>query len=478
MVDPFQTLRFRLTGQYVVIFGLLQVFMWVSVYFIINNHLRSRFDNELLRRAQAIAAEVDKPSLESKPADQRVRQLIDAFATEQFYILVTLQDGRPAIRSGNAQGLSFPVDSSAPAGAMQPAFMTLDDVGAASEGEPIRVVTIQDDGRSACRAVQVGAKMGTVERVLLDIKRMLVVFVTLSLFLAGVSSWVVAGRTLKPIGVIAREANALTAARLNQRITVPGQNDEVSEMVVAINSMLSRLEGQFKNAHDFISNASHELKTPLAIMLGHVQNVRRSAGLTEEVLGFLDSAEEELWRMLKIVESCLILTRARNAERLRLNTPVEIEEVVITAIRACGSEASKRGVKIVPRFSGGESIEEGPVVTGDADLLATMVENLVGNAVRYSASSGVVELEVKSTLKEVALAVRDRGPGIPEEHIERIFELCYQVDPNSETAGKCGIGLTIVQAVADLHGGAVDVANRAGGGCVFTVRLPRSHGEL
>jgi signal transduction histidine kinase len=477
MIAPFQTLRFRLTCQYVIIFGLLQVLLWTAVYVIVDDFLRMRFDAELLRRAQAIASALDAAanSEVNVPAAERARRIVESFGAEQFFIVVGLHEGGEAVRTANALGLSFGFVPSQTPGFRQPSLRTLkgSETAGWAEGEPVRVVTIERDSENpGSRYVQVAASLDPVQRIVRGIQRIIVVFVILSLMLAGVSSWGVAGRSLNPITVITSEARNLTAATLHQRITPPTQRDEVTEMVESINSMLSRLEVQFRNEHDFITHAAHELKTPLAVMLGHIQRLLHGPDLNPEIRDFLGSQEEELWRLLRTVESCLILSQARNAQRLPLTTPVMIEDAVLASVKSSRKDAIKRKVNVVPSIASiGEQLVS-PIVLGDKDLLITMFDNLIGNAVRYTPEGGIVEVQVRCSLKDIRIAVRDRGPGIPEAHMDRVFEFCYQVNPGSTSAGKAGIGLAIVKAVAELHGGSVSMSNRDGGGCEFVVRLP------
>ncbi|HWL94226.1 MAG TPA: ATP-binding protein [Phycisphaerae bacterium] len=476
MVDPFQTLRFRLTSQYVIIFGLLQVLLWVTVYLVVDSYLRARFDSELLRRAQTVMTAVQSGlgnSSDSTTKDQ-IRQAIDAFNSEQFFFIVDYAGDESDVRSSNALGMSFP-ESALNSGENHSSFTTVDDpqTAAWSNGEPIRFVSLLcDRADKHGMHVQVGASLGPVEKVVEDIQRLLVVFVALSLMLAGISSWIVAGRSLRPVNVIAREAKNISSATLNRRISIPANRDEVTEMVESLNGMLGRLERQFKNEHEFISNASHELKTPLAVMLGHVQNQLRQSSTTAEVRDFLESTEEELWRLRRIVESCLVLARTHNADKLQFSSRVNLEDVLVESLKQSARETVKRSIQIIPRIDecGSDGIE--PIVVGDSELLRTMFNNLVHNAIHYSPDGGAIEIDVKCANHEVAISVKDRGPSIPKEHHERVFEFSFRLDPEDRASGTSGIGLSIVKAIAEVHGGGVYLSNREGGGCEFTVRLP------
>jgi signal transduction histidine kinase len=189
-----------------------------------------------------------------------------------------------------------------------------------------------------------------------------------------------------------------------------------------------------------------------------------------ELVEFFSSAEEEVARLLRMVESFLILTRARIHQRLETVADVSLETVLVRAVQDASKLARARDVRIVPQFLSGEGDSE-PVVYGDGDLLATAFQNLLSNAVRYSSKGQTVWVQARVTSQHVEVKVRDRGPGIPEEHHPHIFDMFYQVSTSSG-GGTAGVGLAIVKTVVELHGGTVAVRNAEGGGCEFTVRLP------
>jgi signal transduction histidine kinase len=165
------------------------------------------------------------------------------------------------------------------------------------------------------------------------------------------------------------------------------------------------------------------------------------------------------------------LTRVRAGERPRIAAPVSLEEVVLRAIQRCAPEAAAQSVRVVPRFEASEEAAE-PVVAGDVDLLSSMIENLLHNAIRHSPLEGVVTIGVQCDPKEASVSVRDQGPGIPLEQLSQVFELFQQVTAGGRRAGSAGVGLAIAKGVAELHGGSISVQNHREGGAEFTVRLP------
>jgi signal transduction histidine kinase len=247
-------------------------------------------------------------------------------------------------------------------------------------------------------------------------------------------------------------------------------------MVGVINEMLDRLEKDFQNQQRFVADVSHELRTPLAVLLGEVEDVRRQGNLDGRTTRFLNTVEEESRGLLRTVESFLTLSRARAGQRRPHLVPLSVEDVVLSAIRKCLPEAKLRAVRLVPCFDGADGGQE-PVVLGELELLCSAVENLVHNAVRYSPQGEAVEVEVTSLDAHVDITVRDRGPGIPQEKVDTLFEIFEQARPAGKPSGSAGVGLSIANTVSELHGGAISVTNRCEGGCEFCIRLPAATRE-
>lgn len=469
------TLRFRLTAGYLVIFGVLQVILWLAVHAILNRHLNERFNQDLLRRGQTIAESFEDARRRESTAGpaEAFWEIMKPFEADEIYILAHFLNERRTVRSANLRGAKFPYEEPRDQDHWVPRFETLEGtlVEPLSGGDPLRLMTIDVDHPPAPFYLQLAANLEPLNRVIGDIQRLLLVFVVISLLIAAITSWFVATRSLSPIGVIARTAREFSTKRLSERIPVPDSGDEAADLVITINGMLDRLESQIKLQQAFIASASHELKTPLAILLGEVQGLRRRASADPEMVVFTDSLEEEIRKLLRIVETFLIMTRSRAVKRLEVVADVVVEETILSAIRKCRYEAKTRGVLMAPRLSADEGMGEA-IVSGDADLITSMIENLLSNAIHHSPPGGTVEVEARTTFKEVHIHVRDQGPGIPEEHHSRIFEQGDQVSPEGKFSGKSGTGLAIVTAVVDVHGGSISVRNRESTGCEFIVHLP------
>ncbi|MEW6252148.1 MAG: HAMP domain-containing sensor histidine kinase, partial [Planctomycetota bacterium] len=319
--------------------------------------------------------------------------------------------------------------------------------------------------------VQLAASRRPVQEIVAQLRRMLVSFVLISLAAAALTSWYLARRSLAPLGEVVRQARALGASRLEERLPVPRSGDEVAEMVVVVNEMLARLEAEFRNQQRFIADVSHELRTPVAVLLGEAQALKRRVGDPAVCQVFAGTVEEEARRLLRTVEAFLVLTRVRAGGRPPVLRDVSMEETVLNAVQKAQAEARARQVTILPRFSSSETSSE-PHVAGDPELLYALVVNLLRHAIQHSPARAAVEVEVLATTRDLTLHVRDSGPPIPPEQLLRIFDLLRRVRPGADGGVDTGVGLAVVKGVAQLYGGSTEVRNRNDGGCEFTVRLP------
>ncbi len=282
------------------------------------------------------------------------------------------------------------------------------------------------------------------------------------------------GELLAPARSIKNQVQGIGPGSLNRRIEGCSPR-EVREMSEAVNDMLDRVEGGYAEQARFIGNVSHELRTPLTYLLGQAQLMRRRGATPEEFDQFVDDTMTEVRRMKDTVHSFLTLARASGGLDHLTVTHVQASDLVLEAMERCHPLAHHRAVRIVPSLETEADEASEASVRGDADLLTALVENLLRNAIQHSPPDGQVDISLSSTSKDVAVTVRDRGPGLPEEKLETVFERYRNDDAKSANQESVGLGLAIAKAVALTHGGSVSARNHPDGGAVFEARLPRAN---
>ncbi len=285
--------------------------------------------------------------------------------------------------------------------------------------------------------------------------------------LAFGSYWV-SGRALMPLRELIGSTHGIVPENLAVRLPVADTGDEVAELSRTLNGLLTRLQLAFESQERFIADASHQLKTPLAVMQGEIELLQQRQPSPEEVKQFLGSALEEVQHLTKLVQGLLILARvSAMPEASLVKTRVRLDEVLLGLLERYQSAFKRREVKC--RF---QASDEGDYeVAGDEDLLRSLFETLLENAIKYSPEGGVVEVTLEFGADRVVVLVCDEGKGIPEELRERVFERFYRGD--TRTHG-FGLGLTIARQITRAHGAEIRLEPRDSKGTCIRVEMKKN----
>jgi len=288
---------------------------------------------------------------------------------------------------------------------------------------------------------------------------LLAIGLPLVLLVVAGTTWVVVGRALRPVEEIRSEVASISDERLDRRVPVPGGRDELHRLALTMNEMLARLQASRVRQQRFVSDASHELRSPLASLRQAAEVAHAHPGAMPE--GELaEAVREESVRMQRIVEQMLVLTRT-DEHGVRERREVDLDDL------ALAEAAGVRREGLTVDVSG---VGAGRVV-GDRAALAQVVRNLVDNAARHARER--VELHVGAADGWVELRVDDDGDGVPAEERERVFERFVRLDEaRSRDAGGSGLGLAIVREIVSAHGGTSTTRESSLGGASFVVRLP------
>ncbi|WP_435748376.1 HAMP domain-containing sensor histidine kinase [Microbacterium sp. PMB16] len=330
-----------------------------------------------------------------------------------------------------------------------PQTMTID-------GEPMLVVSDDLDGD---QTLVLAVSMEDDAETLSTVATLLAVAVPLLLLLVAATTWLVTGRALRPVTRIREEVDGITAERLHQRLAVPASADEIAALATTMNGMLDRLDAAAAAQRRFVSDASHELRSPLATIRQHAELAQAHPGVTS--IGELaEVVSDEGLRLQGIVESLLLLARLDEGAGRRAE-PVDLDDLAlgeVRRLRAAGVEVDGSGVGAAR-------------VDGDPRLLGQLLRNLADNAARHA--RGRVAIGVTPADRHVFVTVEDDGTGVPADERERIFERFVRLDEaRSRDAGGSGLGLAIAQGIATAEGGTIVVDDSRWGGARFVVTLP------
>jgi signal transduction histidine kinase len=381
-------------------------------------------------------------SVETPPGDETIVQVVDS-------------EGRVVSSSANVAGAPpFSRLDPGPAGHLS---TTADNLPVADG--PFRVVADRVPTAGGVFTVYVAATLEGVRESTDDLVRRLLLGLPLLLAVVGVTTWVVAGRALRPVEDIRREVEAISAHALDRRVPEPRTTDEVGRLARTMNAMLGRLEDAHTRQRQFIADASHELRSPLAGMrarlevdLAHPETVDWTATEAELL--------EDAIRLQRLVDDLLVLARSDGALAPSSPIPVDLDEIVLSEARQLRARTA---------IAVDTSAVSGAQVFGVPDDLARAVRNLIDNAARHARSKVTIALSESDSA--VVLTVTDDGSGIPPGVGDRIFERFTRLDDaRVRDAGGAGLGLAIVHEVVTAHGGAIAVENTPG--ARFSVRLP------
>ena len=274
----------------------------------------------------------------------------------------------------------------------------------------------------------------------------------------------------RKISTLLTAIRKVRAGAYEHRTHISGR-DEIAQIGEEFNSLTDRLQTTETLRRRFVSDASHELKTPLAAIRLLTDSILQTDQMDmETVRDFVTDIGSEAERLSRITEDLLRLTRL-DSDLLDAPETVEVAPVLEQVMRMMSLLAQEKGTELTYRMEGNCR------VSATKGEVHQVIYNLTDNAVKYSGKNGKVRVELRHEDHDVVLTVADNGPGIPEEDLPKVFERFYRVDKaRSRAAGGTGLGLSIVQDTVKKRGGTVSAANRAGGGAVFTVRWPEAEG--
>lgn len=286
------------------------------------------------------------------------------------------------------------------------------------------------------------------------------------ILLAAGGGYLISRQALAPISRITDVAENISEGQdLTRRIGLPEGTDEVSRLSSAFDHMFERLEQAFEAEKQFTSDASHELRTPTAVILAQCSYAKKHADTIEEYRESIDVIDRQAQKM------SLLISRLLDMTRLDLGTvklkPERTDLSEMARVLCSEQDTGERNISLHSQ------IQDGVFTNADPFLISRVIVNLLDNGRKYGREGGDIFLRLYSTEQEAVLEVEDNGIGIAPEDQERIWQRFYQVNPSRESGNGIGLGLSMVRQIILLHGGTVTVNSRPQQGSCFTVRLPR-----
>jgi two-component system OmpR family sensor kinase len=338
-------------------------------------------------------------------------------------------------------------------------------------GQQVRLYsTIVTENGTSIAIVQVGESLAQLETSLRSLLLELLLIAPFALLLGGTGSYWLAARAFIPIDQLTRKARQIGAGDLHQRVPVPSAHDEVRRLAQTLNEMIERLDQSFARQLRFVADASHELRTPVAVIRSMTDLALLQELSSTEYKTLLENINNETERLGRLISDLLVLARADEGNVVFEREPVRLDELVHAVAQNAELLAVEHDLKL-------EVYAAQPVtILGDESRLIQAVMNLLDNAIQYTNAGGKVTVIARQNGAAAQVVVQDTGIGIAPEHLPHIFERFYRVDParlRTEN-NNSGLGLSLVKWIIEMHGGSITVESQPGQGSTFTVTLPQA----
>lgn len=301
--------------------------------------------------------------------------------------------------------------------------------------------------------------------------RLAVIALPFLVLLSAIGGYLLTRRALLPVRQITAAAERISGGKdLSERIRLGPGKDEIYTLANTFDSMFDRLQASFENEKQFTADASHELRTPTAVIIAQCEYALAHAQSLDEARGALVTVMEQARKMSTLIAQLLTLARADAGQIKLLLERIDLSELTELVAVQVGEMAAQKRIAIET------DLEPGLYLRGDETLLMRMLLNLMENGVKYGKADGRLSVRLYRDEKAAAIVgeICDDGMGIPPESLPRIWERFYQADAaRTATEGGVGLGLAMVRCIAEAHGGTVDARSTPGAGSVFTFILPR-----
>jgi heavy metal sensor kinase len=458
-----KTLRGRLTLWYVVFFSLLLLLFSLFLQGVVARALERRLDESLAVVANTAAALLTDEFGEMKGD-------ASAAASEVLGDLRLNGSTVAFLFGGRVLGASAPLPSDelmSIAGRARSRLVVLPVPQAGPNGARAAVVRVTLGGQEyLVLAVQ---PLDEIAADLAVLRRVMLLALPLAIALAGIGGYWLTRRNLAPLASMAAQARRITHSNLDTRLDAgAAAAEELAALSSSFNELLARLDQSFDHMRRFVADASHELRTPIAIIRGEADVALAHERGAAEYKQALAIVLDESRRLSRLVDDLLNLARA-DAGRVKLRVEeFYLNDLLAECCRSAQTLAGARGVLLeCPPH-------DDLAFRGDEELVRRMAMNLIDNAIRYTPAGGRVTVSLDSRGGHIAIRVADTGTGIAPEIVPHVFERFYRGDKaRSRQDGGFGLGLAIVKWVAESHHGTVELASTPGAGSTFTVTLPR-----
>lgn len=458
------TVRWRLTLWYAVVLALAFAIFGVVVERIEARSLETEVDRQLLASLQTVTTVLSRSFVEDPHVtpDDLSDEINEFSLSPDTALLLELPGGR--IFSRNVGGLS---DTLLRAWEQSSSKMGIPWTGL-NGGWRRRIVHFEGGPQSEFAGrVLLARDLSSVDAQLHSLRRLLVLVLSFVLLAAAAGGYWLSSRALRPVDQISARARHIEAHDLNQRLTVVRAGDEFGRLAQVLNDLFGRLERAFQQQRQFLADAAHELRTPVAVVRSQTDVALQQERTVPEYAHALKAIRKETEHLSAIVDDLLLIARADAAQLSVQRDLVDLVEIVDECCRSLRPLAYERKLNL------DWAVRAELPIRADGRLLRHATANLLSNAINYTPESGSIHVDTRREPDSAVLEVTDTGIGIAPDELAQVFDRFYRAKrPDGLVGEGSGLGLAIVKMIAELHGGSIDVDSCPGAGSTFVLRIP------
>jgi heavy metal sensor kinase len=454
-------IRLRLTAWYFAVLAAVLSAFGIAAYLEMEHSIHRTVDEELVARAEGVHQLIERTIARGAPQD----------LPEGLREHTELRQGGALLQVSDEQG-NWLYRSKVMSDYGVPRAMNIRNPSRALDfrggAVPLRIWNQRVAVGGQSYLIQSAYEMDDFYGALEDFELLLFISIPLLLIGAAAGGYWISSLALAPVDQITQTARTISAQNLSSRLVVPNTGDELQRLSQTLNGMLERLEAAFKKITQFTADASHELRTPVAVMRTRAELSLRKARSPEEYREVIAEVLDELEKTSALIEQLMFLARADSGAETLHFAPTNVAEVLREACHQGSALAEAKQIGFEERINGGSMW-----IQGDASSLRRLFLILIDNAVKYTPPSGQVEVSLQRNDGFAVAQVRDTGIGISSTDLPNVFERFYRADKaRTRESGGVGLGLSIGRWITEVHAGTIEVQSAPGRGSVFQVRLP------
>ncbi|MBI5237406.1 MAG: HAMP domain-containing protein [Deltaproteobacteria bacterium] len=462
----FNSIKRRLAILFLLVFSLvfagLEFFQYYEIKTagirLVDDHLKS--SNQTLANILTIEESHGQIKDELQELNQTATGEYALKLSGHYYQITGASDSRALARSPSLSlaGAYLPL--------LQPSDEPRYDTITGPDGQRLRMITRIYRFRAGILIFQTAESLDDVSKLASSLRDLSIVIYPILFALCGIGVFIISSWALRPLKAFSAKLSRITEANLSERVEEKGLAAEIKPLAVDFNTMMGRLEASFTRQKQFLSDASHELRTPTSIIKSFCDVTLGRTRSADDYREAIKKISETVNRMCGIINRILVISRLDGKEMRFSPSKVDLLETLKDVVRLIEPMAAGKGVRI--------TLEHGVAsVSGDREGLTEVFTNMVENAVKYNKQGGSVYITAAEEADTAVVTVKDTGIGIPAGETNKIFDRFYRIDESRSRTIGSGLGLSIVRSIVESHGGSIDVKSTVGIGSEFTIRLPK-----